>query len=358
MPSDPALDFFALIDSLDAISRIKLETAYTAIQFQPRQIIYAEGDPADSVYIVASGVVEAFTQSADGRQTRSIAFMRRGTFFGDLAVLTGHPRLAAVRACEASKVFRFEKDKFISLLQNIPQLGFYFSRNLALRLHKTSSEANQDIFSLDLSGNLRRFDLLTIFQAITSMHHSGELNLNDLGNELIGSFFFRQGKIEQARFVHLTGIEAVWQGFLQSATEGTFVFHVMEEPSLSSTDDHLIHLPSSSVLIEGVTRRDEYQALPEKLRAMAGRLGQRTETLTWTDPTSAPLAGRLWELIAKSPQPLPSLWRRVNYSALTFLETVQTLIETLQVNWLENEPTEMRKTVPLPEPPGQAPDPA
>jgi CRP-like cAMP-binding protein len=350
MAEDPILDFFALIDSLDAISRIKLETAYTTLRLNPHQLVYAEGDPADSVYIVASGVVEAFTRSLDGR-SRSVAFMTRGSFFGDLGVLTGHPRLAGVRACEAAKVFRFEKDRFLSLLENIPQFGLYLSRLLAMRLHKTSSEAHHNIFALDLSGNLRRFDLLTIFQAITGMHHSGELNLNDLDNELIGSFFFREGRVEQARFVHLAGIEAVWQGFIQSATEGSFIFRVREEPSLPSTDEHRIGLESTSLLIEGVSRRDDYSALPEDLRAMGGRISAKVETVSGSDPETAELAGRIGELIAKRPQPLSSLWRRVNYSALTFLKTVQGLIETGQIEWLPEEAVFLTKTAPLPPPP-------
>jgi hypothetical protein len=243
-----------------------------------------------------------------------------------------------IRACEGAKVFRFEKDRYLGLLQTIPQFGFFFSRNLAHRLHKTSSEAHQNIYALDLSGNLQNFDLLTIFQAITAMHQSGELNVKDSSNDLIGSFFFRGGRVEQAHFMHLLGIEAVWQGFLQSASEGTFTFQVMAEPSLPSTPEHLIRMENTSLLIEGVSRRDVYQAMPESLRAMVGRLSRKADPVVWTDRGTVPLEKQIWEMIAKRPQPLASLWRRLNYSALTFLETVKIMIETDVVELLPDEP--------------------
>jgi hypothetical protein len=337
MPGEPANDFFALIDSLDAIGRIKIETACTTIRLAPGETVYAANDPADAVYIVASGVVEAFTQSPDGSQTRSLAIMERGTFFGELAVLTGQPRLAAVRARQAVKLFRFDREKFLKLMDTVPQFGNFFCRSLALRLHKTSTEAHHHVFAVDLSGNLQRFDLLTIFQAVSGMHHTGELSLNDRANEPIGSFFFREGRVEQARFLHLLGLEAVWQGFMQSATDGTFVFRLMSEPSRPSTGEPLIEMESTKLIMEGVSRRDDFNAVEADLRAMNVRLGRRVDALAWNDAETAPLAGRIWELIGNRPQTLGSIWRRLNYSALTFLHVVEDLVDAGRAELLPEE---------------------
>src|SRR5271155_516529 len=183
-------NFFTLLEMLDVGSRLQIEGVCTQRSAAAHEIIYKQGDPPDSIYIVASGVVEALTQSPDGLQSRSVGFMGRGDFFGDLAVLTGQPRLAMVRACEETKLLHIEKMAFLQLLDKIPKLGAYFTRNLARRLYKTSTQAHLAVYSLDLSGNLRHFDLLTIFQAITSMGRSGELQLNNSAYELIGSFFF------------------------------------------------------------------------------------------------------------------------------------------------------------------------
>jgi len=330
MESNFESNFFTLLEFLDAGSRLEIDGVCTRKTVQPQEIIYAQGDEANKVYIVALGVVEAFTHSPDGEQTRSLGFMGRGDFFGDLAVLTGQPRLAAVRACEETQLLQIEKLAFLHLLEKIPKMGAYFTRNLARRLHKTSTEANLDVYSLDLMGNLRHFDLLTIFQAITSMGRSGELRLHNSANEIIGSFFFREGRAEHARFVHLEGVEAIWQGFVQSATDGTFAFQVVDQPGAPFNEERRIELASSDLLMQGVMRRDAYYALPEPLRQMEGSLSRLTESLVWTEPETQDLAERIWELIAKRPQPLASLWRRLNYSSPTFLEAVSRLVSTGQ----------------------------
>lgn len=337
MEHDFEVNFFTLLTLLDPASRLEIEGACKKLSVPPNEIIYKQGDDSNAVYIVANGTVEALTHSPDGQLTRSVAIMGKGEFFGDLGVLTGHPRLAAIRTCEPSQILQIEKLMFVRLLEKIPKMGAYFTRNLAKRLHKTSSEAHLAIYSVDLTGKLQHFDLLTIVQAITGTGRSGELRLNNSSNDLIGSFFFHQGRVIFARFVHLEGLEAVWQGFVDSATAGTFVFRVMEQPTLPFTEAHKIEMDSTNLLMEGVSRRDTYQALPEDLRKMDCRIGRKAETLQWTDPEKAAVAERIWELTAKRPQHLLNMWRRMNFSSLTFLETVVALVQSGQAELLAVE---------------------
>lgn len=322
----PVSDFFQMVEGLDAVARIKIDTTCTTERFETGQVICREGDPGDSIYIIAGGVVEATTQSADRTQSRSVAYLRRGAFFGELGVLTGQPRMATIRACQEVKLFRFEKEKFLKLLRTIPEIGDYFTRILAQRLHATSSEAHQKVYELDLRGNLQRFDLLTIFQAITGMHHTGELKLHNSANEQIGSFFFREGHVVEARFVHLVGLEAVWQGFIQSTSDGTFTFHARSEPTVPGDADHAIEMDSTGLLIEGISRRDTFQAMSGPMRNLAGRLSRKAEVLDWTDPGTAAAVLQIWELISKRPQLLASMWRRLHFSALTFVQAVEALV--------------------------------
>jgi CRP-like cAMP-binding protein len=322
-------DFFQLVAALDPVARIKIDTTHTTLRLEPNVIIYAEGDPSDAVYIVAAGVVEALTQSPDGTQSRSVAYMRQGTVFGEIGVLTGQPRLATIRSCQETKLFRFDREKFLHLLRTIPEFGDFFSRILAHRLHATSTEAHQAIYEIDLSGNLRCFDLLTIFQAIAAVRHTGELKVADSAHEQIGRFFFRSGQVAEARFMHLAGLEAVWQGFLQSTAEGSFAFQLRDQPVLPGDPEHIIHADPTAILLEGATRRDAYQALPPTLRAFTHQLRRQEPALEWTHPEAAGAPAQIWALLASPrPQPLATLWRRLNYSALTFLQAVQALLDT------------------------------
>jgi CRP-like cAMP-binding protein len=333
-------NFFTLLELLDLESRLEIEGTCTRKSAQNQEIIITQGGETHMVYVVVEGVVEVLTHSPDGQQTRSVAFLGRGDFFGDSAALTGHPCLATVRACEETQLLQIEKMAFLALLEKIPKMGAYFSRNLARRFYETATEAHVTVYSHDLTGNLRHFDLPTIFQAITRMGSSGELQLNNSANELIGSFFFHEGRPEHARFVHLEGIEAIWEGFVQSGTDGTFTFQVGDQPAVPFNEEYRIELAGDDLLTQGILRRNAYCALPEPLRQMEGSLGRLTESLAWTEPETQDLAGHIWELIAQHPQPLPSLWRRLNYSAPTFLEAVNRLVSTGHAELVATAPPE------------------
>ncbi len=330
MENDFEANFFTLHTLLDAESRIAIDSVCKRSSFGPNETIYKQGDESFSVYIVVSGIVEVITHSRDDRMSRSVTHLKKGDFFGDMGVLTGQVRLAEIRTCEPTQVLEIEKLMFIRMLDKIPKLGAFFARNLAKRLHRTTSEADKNIYSLDLSGNLQHFDLLTIFQAIITAHRTGELLLNNLSNEMIGGFFFQEGRVVNARFEHLEGVEAIWQGFFDSCVEGVFAFRIMEKPTLPFKDELKIELPSGDMIMQGAQRRDMYGEVPEQWRKMQGKLIRKGETLQWSDPETAQLAERIWELTAKRPQHLDSLWRRLNYSSLTFLQVIGTLMESGQ----------------------------
>jgi CRP-like cAMP-binding protein len=326
-------NFFTLLELLDPTSRLTVEGACTKISIPAHQMIYRQGDPASTVYIVSSGVVEVLTESPDGQQTRCLGYIGRGDFFGDLAVLTGHPRFGSVRACDGVELLWIEKAVFLSLLEKIPKMGAFFARNLARRLHKTATEAHLEVYSLDLSGNLRHFDLVTLFQAVARSRNSGELHLNNAGNELIASYYFREGRPEYARNMHLEGIEALWQGFAQADGDGTFTFQVRDKPELPFSEENQIRLANDHLLAEGIARREAYHALPKPMRAMEGSLIRQGDTLAWSDAGTKEIAGQIWELTTTSAQSLSSLWRRLHSSSLTFLEVVNELIRTGQAEW-------------------------
>jgi len=318
---DVPANFLALLESMPETTWKSIDAVCSRLKLDAKEIVYKQGDPADAVYIVASGVVEVVTFSPDGKQSRTVASMSQGDFFGDLAVFTKHNRLATVRTREASEVWRIGTEDFLGLMKTIPELGLFFSRTLAQRLYHTTTEAHHAVYAIDLSGNLQKFDLLTIVQAITGMGHTGELRLHNLANELLGSFFFRKGRVEHARFGPLLGLEAIWQGFIESASEGTFSFRSAEKPTDLFEDKDKIDMESTSLLLEGVGKRDTYQGLPKPLRDLEGSLHRLTESFEWKNDENKALAERLWALIGE-PQTLVALKQKLNVSAISFLDVV------------------------------------
>jgi len=59
--------------------------------------VFLQSEPAESVYLVQSGVVSILLASADGREL-VINELRPGDCFGELGALTGRPRSASAMA--------------------------------------------------------------------------------------------------------------------------------------------------------------------------------------------------------------------------------------------------------------------
>ena len=71
-------------------------------RFRRNEVIFHQGDPGDSLHVVAAGAVKIVLPSAEGDEA-IIATLRPGDFFGELALLDGAPRSATAIALEPSE---------------------------------------------------------------------------------------------------------------------------------------------------------------------------------------------------------------------------------------------------------------
>lgn len=71
-------------------------------------IIYNQGDPGDSAYIIQRGRVEVFAETREGMRTLRV--MGAGEVFGEIAILTGGTRTAGVRALDDVLLLRVDQD--------------------------------------------------------------------------------------------------------------------------------------------------------------------------------------------------------------------------------------------------------
>jgi len=86
----------------------------------PGEILFRAGDKGDALYIVAHGSVEvlASSQNDDAVASRSIATLGEGQAFGEMALLTGSPRTATIRATTDVELLAIGKDDFDRLVKN------------------------------------------------------------------------------------------------------------------------------------------------------------------------------------------------------------------------------------------------
>jgi small-conductance mechanosensitive channel/CRP-like cAMP-binding protein len=117
-----------LNDEEDAILASKAE--FLRFGYPERVLIVGETD--SNLFIVAEGNLEVLIRQEDGKFIK-VAQLGKNTIFGEMALLTGEPRKATVRALNEVLLLRISKDALKPILMNRPQILEILSDRLAER---------------------------------------------------------------------------------------------------------------------------------------------------------------------------------------------------------------------------------
>ncbi len=101
--------------------------------------LFHQGDAGDSLYVVTAGSVDLVDEQAPPSVFRTLG---RGQCVGELAVLTGEPRLLGARAHRDSELARVSRDDVEALLLSEPRVGLSLTRILAERLRRGPTPAD------------------------------------------------------------------------------------------------------------------------------------------------------------------------------------------------------------------------
>jgi CRP-like cAMP-binding protein len=121
-------------------------------RFRRNEVIFHQGDPGDSLHVVASGAVKILLPSAEGDEA-IIATLRPGDFFGELALLDGSTRSATAAALEATETLVLPRAVLMELLGSVAGLGDALLVGLARELRRLTSQV-EELHFLDLAGRL------------------------------------------------------------------------------------------------------------------------------------------------------------------------------------------------------------
>lgn len=107
--------------------------------------VFAKRQDADAMFIVLSGRVKIYTDSA-GRKRKTFAYLTEGEFFGEMALVEGLPRTASAQAVEDSRLMLIYKKDFERLLVSDPRLSLYLLKTLCARLRHANEEIEGMLF--------------------------------------------------------------------------------------------------------------------------------------------------------------------------------------------------------------------
>ena len=113
-----------------------MEADGSATTFQPKQVIYQQGDPADAVHYIVSGRIQLMVVSEHGKEA-VIAMLEPGEFFGEGCIVGQPLRMASASATEKATVVRIEKAAMIRVLHEQPEVAdtliiFLLARNIQI----------------------------------------------------------------------------------------------------------------------------------------------------------------------------------------------------------------------------------
>ena len=124
--------------------------AATRRELRRGDVLFAEGDESEQLFIVESGRIAMSQRSVDGRES-VIALMERGDLFGEMPLFDGLGRSTEARALEPSAVVVIGYDPVQGIYEERPALLWSVVALLSQRLRATDSALADSVF-LDVTG--------------------------------------------------------------------------------------------------------------------------------------------------------------------------------------------------------------
>ncbi|XP_034326776.1 cAMP-dependent protein kinase type II regulatory subunit-like [Crassostrea angulata] len=109
------LENVTMLKSLEPYERMNLADALVTRNFSDGETIIAQGDEADGMYFVESGMIRVTINHPEGGE-EEVGRHGAGKYFGELALIENKPRSANVYAIGKVKVAFLERDSFERLL--------------------------------------------------------------------------------------------------------------------------------------------------------------------------------------------------------------------------------------------------
>lgn len=149
-------DEFALSDEAESLSRIPLFKRLTPeelerlaeevdqVDYKAGDVIFNERDKGDALYVVETGIVQIWVMDEDVKPV-TLAELKPGEFFGELAVLDRGERSTSATALEDTHLHRLSSDDFQQFLMEHPDCAIDVICEIGARMRQTNMLVSQRI---------------------------------------------------------------------------------------------------------------------------------------------------------------------------------------------------------------------
>jgi len=170
-------------DAAEALAK-EMET----IEARKGEVLFSEGEPGDSLYIVLAGKIKLGRRTADGRENL-VAVMGPSDQFGELSLFDPGPRSASVTAVTDTSFLSLSHEDLLRWLDGRPVVARGLLAQIAGRLRK-ANDVNADLVFSDVPGRVAKalLDLADRFgrTADDGVHVHHDLTQEELA-QLVGA---------------------------------------------------------------------------------------------------------------------------------------------------------------------------
>jgi CRP-like cAMP-binding protein len=143
MPDVSYLAKYPPFKTFDGTDLTALGTVGEEKTYKKDETIFEEDSKGDSMYVIKSGAVKIIKKVKN--QENTIAVLNPGEFFGEMALLDGQPRSAAVRATTDSEVYMISLTGYQKLRSDNPHTALKLMDIIIKVLSNRLRQANKNL---------------------------------------------------------------------------------------------------------------------------------------------------------------------------------------------------------------------
>jgi CRP/FNR family transcriptional regulator, cyclic AMP receptor protein len=180
-----------LLADVDAAALDALAAGSVLRRFAPDQTVFAQGDPGDSLFVLASGAVRISVRSPDGGEI-VLGRLRAPHAFGEIAVVDGGRRVAGATAVGRCTVVSVPRAAVLALLGTHPGVAIALLRSLVAMIRHVDEQAS-DLALLHLPQRVAKQLLAAAREQVGGAAGPGSssvdlvINQTDLAHQVGGS---------------------------------------------------------------------------------------------------------------------------------------------------------------------------
>ncbi|MHB1614291.1 MAG: Crp/Fnr family transcriptional regulator [Actinomycetes bacterium] len=171
-----------LFAALDDEAAAALRATMVEVSLSRGEVLFAEGDTGDRLYLIHHGKIKLSRAAADGRENL-LGVLGPAEMFGELSLFDPKPRTATATAITDALVIGLGHDDLQSWLAGRPEVAWQLLRALARRLRR-ANDVLADLVFTDVPGRVAKA-LLDLSDRFGQPSPEGTLVTHDLTQEEI-----------------------------------------------------------------------------------------------------------------------------------------------------------------------------